>query len=97
MPELRFAAHEIDFIADEGRRTDLLFHSEYRFINTFSGVNGASKAGSHSVKAIIAFRIAKYAPIPYISGGSPTALELNTARFWRVVSKGKMEISFGTE
>ncbi len=47
-------------------------------------MNGASNAGEHSVKARIAFLIAKYAPMPYISGGSPTAFELKTARFSRV-------------
>lgn len=36
-----------------------LNHSEYRFIKTFSGVNGASNSGEHSVNALMAFLIAK--------------------------------------
>jgi hypothetical protein len=54
---------------------------EYRESKTFSGVIGAENAGeAEGLKALIAFRNAKKDPIPYIKGGSPTALDLKIAR-----------------
>ena len=53
----------------------------YNAIKVFSGVIGAIKEiCDFGLKALIAFRKAKYAPIPYINGGSPTAFDLKMAR-----------------
>jgi hypothetical protein len=60
-------------------------------------VNTARVCGWASLKDLTAFRIAKYAPMPYIKGGSPTAFELKIAIFPRSVSSGMISISFGTE
>ena len=110
LPEFEFLTHE-RILSQKYLEQDDGY--EWRFINTFSGVNGAtigrttpsaeaaatppSEVGEHFRKAFIAFRIAKYAPMPYISGGSPTAYEFNRARFSRSVSSGRIAISFGTD
>ena len=46
-----------------------------------------NKGRAEGLKAIIALRNAKNAPMPYINGGSPTAFDFNSARFSELSSR----------